>query len=116
MFVAISAAEKEFIRKGCDVNVRFDGRGNMVEFLDLQASFQIVFSNSPYYCSDSIGYKDFRHISIENNILPHVNGSSRLRIAESIDILCSVKVRFCDSARDRLNLPNFSCGFLLRFK
>jgi hypothetical protein len=34
MFVAISAAEKEFIRKGCDVNVRFDGRGTMVEYLE----------------------------------------------------------------------------------
>jgi hypothetical protein len=34
MFVAISAAEKEFIRKGCDVNVRFDGRGKKVDHLE----------------------------------------------------------------------------------
>lgn len=27
MFETISSAEKEYIRAGCDVNVRFDGRG-----------------------------------------------------------------------------------------
>ena len=29
MFQAISSAEKEYIRAGCDVNVRFDGRGEI---------------------------------------------------------------------------------------
>ena len=38
------------------------------------------------------GPKDFRDMSVEYNILPHVNGSSRLTIADTINILCSVKV------------------------
>ena len=44
------------------------------------------------FLTNDVGPKDFRHLAIENNVLPHVNGSSRLRVADSIDVLCSVKV------------------------
>ena len=65
----ISAAEKDFIQAGCGHGIRFDGRD----------------------------VTDFRHISIENSIFPHVNGSSRLRIGDGIvDILCSVKVEVAE--------------------
>jgi len=64
LYASISAAEAEYTRAGCVSGVRRDGRG--------------------------VG--DFRTMSIENSILPHVNGSSRIKIAEAIDILCSVKL------------------------
>ncbi len=54
-----------FIQAGCEHGIRFDGRD----------------------------VTDFRHISIENSIFPHVNGSSRLRVGDGVvEILCSVKV------------------------
>ena len=36
---------------------------------------------------------DFRAITIQNNIFPHVNGSSRIKIDSDVDIICSVKVQ-----------------------
>eukprot|EP01031_Cornospumella_fuschlensis_P031586 gene31586-38174_t len=37
------------------------------------------------------GLEDYRSVSIENNIFPQANGSSRVRLLDQIDILCSVK-------------------------
>lgn len=61
--VNISQAERDYITSGCNEGLRFDGRGST----------------------------DFRTWSIENNVFPHVNGSARVKISDSTDILCSVK-------------------------
>ncbi|KAJ1439625.1 ribosomal protein S5 domain 2-type protein [Ochromonadaceae sp. CCMP2298] len=61
---AISAAERVYICEGCAVGIRYDGRGP----------------------------ESFRSISVENNVLPNVNGSSRVRIANAVDIICTVKL------------------------
>ena len=60
----ISATEKAFISEGCASGIRFDGRDVL----------------------------DFRHMLVENSVFPHVNGSSRVRVADGVDVLCSVKV------------------------
>lgn len=62
--IGISSSERMYIVQGCNSNVRSDGRK----------------------C------KDCRKIFIEDNIFPHVHGSSRVKIGNSIDVLCSVKV------------------------
>jgi exosome complex RNA-binding protein Rrp42 (RNase PH superfamily) len=65
MFAAISSGEKDYIKSGCEVGgIRLDGRGP----------------------------SNFRSISLENNILPHVNGSSRVKISDFTDVICSIKV------------------------
>lgn len=63
MIKAISAAEKAFTREGCQAGIREDGRG----------------------------LTDQRELSVETDVLPHVNGSARIKIADVIDVLCSVK-------------------------
>lgn len=68
MFRPISIAEKEYIIAGCASNIRGDGRG----------------------C------QDLRSISIESDILPHVNGSSRITIGAVIDIICSIKLEISE--------------------
>ena len=73
MLYPISSSEKTFIEKGCQEDIRYDGRSSM----------------------------DYRNISIENNILPHLNGSSRVKIMDSIDIICSVKVIY----------HRYNCGY-----
>jgi exosome complex component RRP42 len=73
MIKRISASEVEFITQGCEDNIRSDGRE--------------VF--------------DFRPISIENNVLPHVHGSSRVRIGSSMSILCSVRVAVVECPENR---------------
>ena len=60
----ISEAEKEYIVGGCSDGIRSDGRG----------------------------VNDFRVWSFENNVFPHVNGSSRVKIGDAIDIMCSIKL------------------------
>jgi len=40
----------------------------------------------------SLGPSDYRTISLENSILPQVNGSSRVKISNAFDIICSIKV------------------------
>ena len=42
--------------------------------------------------SDGRGLDDLRALTIENNIFPHVHGSSRLRIGLGTEILCAVKM------------------------
>ena len=61
---SLSEAEKEYIRDGVDVGVRGDGRSN---------------------CS-------FRAITIEDQIFPHVHGSSKVSVGNVTDLLCSLKV------------------------
>lgn len=60
----ISLSEKQFIRQSFIHNIRSDGRGGF----------------------------DFRPVTIENDIFPHCNGSSRVTINNSIDVLCSIKL------------------------
>ena len=59
----ISESEKQYIVTGISHNIRYDGRGAF----------------------------DFRSISIEDQILPHLNGSSRVLIGSTTDITCSLK-------------------------
>lgn len=60
---SISEAEKFYLTQGCEAGIREDGRGSMIH----------------------------RSISVESNILPHLNGSARVQIANVIDILCTIK-------------------------
>lgn len=73
MIKRISTNEVEFITQGCEENIRADGRE--------------VF--------------DFRPISIENNVLPHVHGSSRVCIGSGMSILCSVRVAVVETSDKR---------------
>jgi exosome complex RNA-binding protein Rrp42 (RNase PH superfamily) len=38
------------------------------------------------------GARDFRTISIENEIFPHLNGSSRVNVSNVFNVVCTVKV------------------------
>lgn len=75
--------------------------------------------NSQSCRCQSAGPDDYRSITIENNVFPHVDGSSRVKVAESIDILCSVKVLFTSSkqlSKDIRFLPlqdRLSTNFML---
>ena len=60
----LSIGEKKYIIEGIDDSIRCDGRG----------------------------LNDYRSISIENDIFPHLNGSSRIKIADETDVICSIKV------------------------
>jgi len=60
-----SVAERLYIESGIEMEIRFDGRSLL----------------------------DFRAISIEDDIFPHVNGSSKISIGHGTDVICSVKVR-----------------------
>mmetsp|Transcript_14095 Transcript_14095/g.24826 ORF Transcript_14095/g.24826 Transcript_14095/m.24826 type:complete len:304 (-) Transcript_14095:65-976(-) len=64
-----SQAEQSYIQAGCALGIRYDGRG----------------------------MDDFRAITIQNNIFPHVNGSSRVKIDSDVDIICSVKLEIADT-------------------
>eukprot|EP01038_Epipyxis_sp_PR26KG_P005484 gene5484-7593_t len=64
MLKPVSEAEKVYIREGCSLDIRSDGRG----------------------------LNDFRPISIENNVFPHVHGSARVQIGEDSDIICAIKL------------------------
>jgi len=67
-----SDAEEVFIRDGIKLGVRQDGR----EALDL------------------------RTLMVENNVLPQVNGSSRLRLGLGTEILCSVKLEISEPSEE----------------
>lgn len=60
----ISSGEKKFIKQGCADGIREDGRSLV----------------------------DFRLVTIEGDIMPHCNGSARVTIGNTVDILCSIKV------------------------
>jgi exosome complex RNA-binding protein Rrp42 (RNase PH superfamily) len=64
MFNSLSNTEIRFIKRGCELGIRSDGRG----------------------------LSDYRCLQIENNILPHVNGSSRVRLGNGMEVICSVKL------------------------
>lgn len=68
MLSSISDTEISFCCQGCEEDVRYDGRGS----------------------------SDYRPISLENNIFPHLNGSSRVRVSGSTDIICSVKLEIAE--------------------
>lgn len=44
------------------------------------------------YFSIPIGCTDFRTMSVENSVFPHLNGSSRVKLGDCVDVLCSIKV------------------------
>ena len=64
----LSKAEKEFIRNGIDALVREDGRS----------------------------LEDLRSIVIEREVIPHVNGSSHVKVGGSIEVVCSVKAEISE--------------------
>ena len=99
MIAVISPGEKQFIREGCKQDIRYDGRGlfllsytsrphNLHIILCLNARIIVLF----FFHNFFEACYDFRGMSIENNIYPHTNGSSRVRIADVVDVICSVKV------------------------
>jgi len=69
MFKQISLSEKVYIEEGIALGIREDGR-------------------------DLI---DNRTIHIENCILPHSNGSSRVKLNDCFDIICSIKMEVIET-------------------
>jgi exosome complex RNA-binding protein Rrp42 (RNase PH superfamily) len=61
---AISEAERKYIRQSCNNGIRNDGRGPL----------------------------DLRSLSAECDMLPNCNGSSRVSLGNTIDVVCGVKV------------------------
>jgi exosome complex RNA-binding protein Rrp42 (RNase PH superfamily) len=47
-----------------------------------------------------LGCEDFRSITVDSNIFPQVNGSSRVRIGDSVDVICSVKADVTEPSND----------------
>lgn len=74
----LSIGEKKYIIEGINDGIRYDGRG----------------------------LNDYRSISIENDIFPHLNGSSRIKIADETDIVCSVKVEVLEISNNNNNNSN----------
>jgi exosome complex component RRP42 len=64
----VSSTEAAYLRQGCESGIREDGRS----------------------------VRDHRLVSVELDVLPHLNGSSRVRIASAIEVLCSVKAEVVD--------------------
>jgi exosome complex RNA-binding protein Rrp42 (RNase PH superfamily) len=83
MLGEISGTEKDFIRHSCSHNIRYDGRS-----LTTIVTLLIILLLS-LYIRNSL---DFRLSQIENDIFPHCNGSSRVSIRNSIDVVCGVKL------------------------
>jgi len=71
----MSDTEVVYTKRGCEAGVRRDGRD----------------------------VKDFRDLQIENNILPHVNGSSYVRLGLGMEVMCSIKL---DVAEPMPNFPD----------
>ena len=69
---ALSKAEKEYIRGGSSAGVREDGR-------------------KPH---------EFRLLEVERDVIPHVNGSSHVKIQDAIEILCSIKLDISEPSVD----------------
>lgn len=78
----LSQTEKDFIRSSCSQDIRSDGRY-------FSRSAPPLFD--PYLDRKPI---DFRSVTIESDIFPHCNGSSRVSIRNAIDVICGVKVPF----------------------
>ena len=72
MYGKVSDTEISYTRRGCESDVRRDGRG----------------------------IKDYRRLQMENNPFPHVNGSSHVHLADSMDVVCSVKVDVIEALPD----------------
>jgi len=82
-----SQAEQSYIQAGCALGIRYDGRGISKVYVLMKLT-----AFSRYTRFIPTGMDDFRAITIQNNIFPHVNGSSRVKIDSDVDIICSVKV------------------------
>lgn len=86
----ISKAERDYIRGGSAAGVREDGRR----------------------------VDEFRCLEVERDVIPQVNGSSHVKIQDSVEVLCSVKldvaepdVAFPESGRLSFNVEmSPSCG------
>jgi exosome complex RNA-binding protein Rrp42 (RNase PH superfamily) len=72
MYFSLSDTEIKYTTQGCECGVRRDGRGLI----------------------------DYRTLQLENNILPHVNGSSRVLLSESMDVICSIKMDIIECLKD----------------
>ena len=72
MYGKVSDTEISYTRRGCECDVRRDGRST----------------------------KDYRRLLMENNPFPHVNGSSHVYLADSIDVVCSIKLDVVESLPD----------------
>jgi hypothetical protein len=84
----ISFAEKAFIEEGCALRIRYDGRGRCIVSVDPEHQLHPSLTMSVLITDTN----SFRPMSIEDSIFPHTDGSSRVRISDSVDILCTVKV------------------------
>lgn len=63
MLRAISEGERAFVSMGAKLGIREDGRGP----------------------------KDQRRVEVATDVLPHLNGSARVKIADVVEVFCSVK-------------------------
>ena len=61
---SISKAERQYVRDGSAAGVREDGRRT----------------------------DEFRCFEVERNVIPHVNGSSHVKIQDCVEVICSVKL------------------------
>ena len=48
----------------------------------------------------SIGLGDYRSISLENCIFPHLSGSSRVKVEDSTDVICSISFEVSEPNQD----------------
>lgn len=64
MMLSLSEAERDYIIGGVSAGIRGDGRGLL----------------------------QYREVSVEDSVLPHTHGSSRVVIGGKMEILCSVRV------------------------
>ena len=71
----LSHTEISYTEAGCDNEIRQDGRG----------------------------LTDSRFMHIENNVLPHVNGSSHVSMSDGTDVICSIKL---DVVEPETNFPD----------
>ncbi len=78
----LSDGEKDFIRQGCSMGIRLDGRGGCTTNQQCLHHFHFLF----------LGPKDHRTILIEPTIYPHVDGSCRVKIGDAFDVIVTAKV------------------------
>mmetsp|Transcript_8844 Transcript_8844/g.9612 ORF Transcript_8844/g.9612 Transcript_8844/m.9612 type:complete len:306 (-) Transcript_8844:38-955(-) len=70
---SISSTEVQYIKIGCDQMVRGDGRG----------------------------HDDYRALTIENDVFPHVNSSARVKTLHGAEVICSISVDIDSPERNR---------------
>lgn len=82
---SISSTEVQYIKIGCDQMVRGDGRGKFWFF-------------ETYWSHCSAGHDDYRALTIENDVFPHVNSSARVKTLHGAEVICSISVRIISMA------------------